>query len=120
MQSVHGIALQTADLNGLLVVAVQHAGALAQHLHRAGSGTAQAKNVGVKNCLRGAFEIVVRDLLDEARHVDMRGAGLRTRRVEAKQAAVGFSERGRTIKWRMKVREARRNLRRAGCLLQKR
>jgi len=59
----------------------------------AGAGTAPAEDVGLEDRPRGAERIVVEDLPDEPRDVDVRGTGARAGRVEAKQAAAGLGQR---------------------------
>ena len=93
IEVVHGVALQAADFDRLLVVAMHHAGAFAQHVHRTDARAAQAQNIGVENGLRRAAQIAAGDLLDEARDVDVGGAGGGAGRVEAVEAAVGFARR---------------------------
>ncbi len=110
-EGFHGEALQAADLDRLLVVAMQHAGAFAEDIHGTGARAACAEDVGVEDGLCRAFEVIAGDLLDEARDVDVRGTGGRAGRVEAVEAAVGFSHGGRLIERRMQVRKARSNLR---------
>jgi hypothetical protein len=90
VEGVHGVALQAADLDGFLIIEIEHAGAFAENIHRADAGTAQAQDVGVEDGQGRATDIFVGDLLDETRHVDVRGAGRGTRGVETEQAAVGF------------------------------
>ena len=92
VEAVHGVALQPAYLNGLLVVAMVDAGAFAEDVNGADAGATRAENVGFKNSLRGTGEISLRDLLDEARNVDVRGASGGAGRVEAVEAAVGFDK----------------------------
>ena len=84
-----------ADSDGLLVVAMQDAGAFAEDIDGTGARAAFAEDVGVEDGLRGAFEVVAGDLLDEARDVDVRGAGGGAGRVEAVEAAIGFGHGGR-------------------------
>ena len=55
-------------------------------------------------CARAA-QIAGGDLLDEARHVDVRGAGRGAGRIEAEQAAVGFHHGGLRIEGGMEVGE---------------
>ena len=105
VERVHGVALQAADLDGLPVVAVQHAGAFAQHVHRADARAAQPQNVGVENGRGRAAQVAGSDLLDEARHVDVGGAGPRARRVEAEQAAIGFGQGRLLVERRMQFGE---------------
>ena len=52
-----------------------------------------------------AAQIAGRDLLDEARHVDVGGAGRGTRSIETVQAAVGFHHGGLRIEGGVEVRE---------------
>src|ERR1035441_5048600 len=67
----HGVALQAADLDGQLVVAMEHAGAFAEHVHGTHAGATEAEDVGIENGLRAASQIAGRQLFDEARHVDV-------------------------------------------------
>ena len=112
-ERVHGEALQAADSDGLLVIAVRRTQAPSQStsLSRAGAGAAFAEDIGVENSARGALEVVGGDLLDEARDVDVRWAGGGARSVETVEAAIGFRDGGGLIEGRMKVRETRSNLR---------
>src|SRR5258708_5207029 len=98
--------LQTADFDGLLVVAVHHATAFAEDIYGADSRTAQAQDVGVEDGLGAAAQIAAGDLFDEARNVDVRGAGCRARGVETEEAAVGFGERGLVVEGWVEVGEA--------------
>ena len=102
---LHGVALQAADFDGLLIVAMHHAGAFAQDVHGTDAGATQAEDVGIENGLRGAAQIAGGDLLDEARHVDVGGAGRGARSIETVEAAVGFHGRGLRIEGGMEVRE---------------
>ena len=101
----HRVALQTADLDGLLVVAMHHAGAFAKDVHGTHAGATEAEDVGIENGLGGAAQISGGDLLDEARHVDVGGAGRGTRSVETVQAAVGLHCRGLRIERGVEVGE---------------
>ena len=103
VKTVHGIALQPPDLDGLPVVPLHHAVAFAQHVHRAHSRATQSENVGIENGQRGAAQIAARYLLDKARHIDMRRARRRARRVETEQAAVGLGQSGLRIERRMQI-----------------
>ena len=49
IEPIHRVALQASDLDGLPVVAMHHAGAFAQHIHRADARTAQAQNIRIQN-----------------------------------------------------------------------
>ena len=109
-----------ADLNRLLVVAVHHARAFAQHLDRAGARAAGAQNIGVENGAGRAGKIAAGDLLDEARNIDVRGAGGGAGRIEAVQASVRLGHRSLPVKRRMQIAEARGSLRMDRRLLHKR
>src|SRR6516165_1852172 len=100
------MTLQAANLDGLLVVAMVDAGPFAQDVHRTDTGTAGAEDVGVQDGKGRAAQIALRDFLDEARDVDMGGAGSGAGGVEAVEAAIGFDARGLGIERRMEVREA--------------
>ncbi len=102
---LHRVALQAADFDGLLVVAMHHAGAFAEHVHGADARAAQAEDVGIENGLGGAAQVAGRDLLDEARHVDVGGAGRGAGGIEAIEAAVGFHGGGLRIEGGMQIRE---------------
>lgn len=86
----HGVTLEKADGDGLVVDVVINAGAFAEDLNRADARTAQAENIGVENCFGGPEEVAGGDFLDEARDIYMRGAGASARRIKTEQAAVGF------------------------------
>jgi hypothetical protein len=107
---VHGMTLQAADFDGLLVVTMQNAGALAQNIDGTDAGTACAQNVCVENSERGAAQISGGYFPDEAGNVDMggtrRGAGC----VETIEAAVRFHERGLGMERRMYFGEALRDV----------
>ena len=102
---LHRVALQAADFDGLLVVAMHHAGAFAEDVHGADARAAQAEDVGVENGLGGAAQVAGRDLLDEARHVDVGGAGRGARGIEAVEAAIGFHGGGLRIEGGVEIRE---------------
>ena len=89
---IHRVALQPADHDGL-VFRAQHAGAFAQFLHRTDARAGRAQQIRFENRPRRADQIVRSDLLDEARNVDVRRAGVRAGRVVAEQAAVGLDQR---------------------------
>ncbi len=109
VERIHGEALQPGDLDRLFVVAMHHAGAFAQHLHRAGAGAAGAQDVGVEDGAGGAGKVAAGDFLDEAGNIDMRGAGGGAGRIEAVEAAIGFGHRSLPVERRMQIsRSARR------------
>ena len=86
----HGVTLEKADGDGLVVDVVINAGAFAEDIYRADARTTQAQNIGVENCFGGTEEVAGGDFLDEARDIYMRGAGASARRIKTEQAAVGF------------------------------
>jgi hypothetical protein len=100
------MALETADFDGLLVVAMIDASAFAENVHGADAGTAGAENVCVENGERGAAQITLRDFFDETRYINVRGASGDTRGVETVEAAVGFGKCGLVVEGRMEIREA--------------
>jgi hypothetical protein len=106
-EGVHGITLQSANFDGLLIVTVIDASAFAENVHRTDTGTTGAKDVGVEYGESGAAQIALRDFLDEARNVNVRGAGSDARRVETIEATIGFGEGGLIVERRVEVREAR-------------
>ena len=120
VERVHGEALQPSNLNGLLVVAVHHAGAFAQDLDRAGAGAAGAEDVGVQDGAGRSSQVAAGDLLDKPRDIDMRGASRGAGCIEAVEAPVGFGDRGLPVQWGMKITEARRGFRMHRRLLDKR
>jgi hypothetical protein len=90
---VGGEALETADLDGLLVAVVEHAGAFAEHRGRAHAGAGGAEDVGGQDGFRGAGRVAEGDFFDERRDVDAGRARHDARRVEAIEAAAGLDER---------------------------
>ncbi len=86
----HGVALEKADSDGLLVDVVINASAFAQDLHGTYARATEAENVGIENCFGRAYEVAGGDFLDEARDIYMSGASAGARRIKAEQAAVGF------------------------------
>jgi hypothetical protein len=104
-EGVHGVTLQTADFDGLLVVAMIDAGTFAENIHGTDARATGAENVGVEDGKRGAAEIALGDLFDEARNVNVGGTGRGAGSVEAVEAPVGFGEGGLMVEGRMKVRE---------------
>src|SRR6185312_11182249 len=119
MQRVHGEALQPSNLNRLFVIAVHHAGTFTQHLHRAGARTAGAQNIRIQNRLCRTHQIAAGDLLDELWHIDMRGTGLHTWRIETVEAAVRLWHSRLFIEGRMQIWKTCRYLRRRLRLLLK-
>ena len=89
LRRVHGVALQPTDADGF-VLAAQHASAFAELLHRADPGTSGTQQIGLQDGAGRAHQVTGSNLLDEARDVDMRGAGVRTRSVVTEEAAVSF------------------------------
>src|SRR5271166_6515242 len=73
MESVHGVALESRNLDWLAVVAMHNAGTFAQHFNGTGTRTTSAQNVGVENAKRRAAQVAGGDALDESRHINVRG-----------------------------------------------
>ena len=90
---IGGEALQLADLDRLVFVGVAHAGLFAQHLGRADAGAHAAQRVGAEDGVCGATQVAVGDALDEARHIDARGAGRLAGRLIAVVATVRLDAR---------------------------
>ena len=105
-ESVHGVTLQAADFDGLLVVAVIYTGAFAENVYRTDAGAAGAENVGVENGQCRATKIALGDFLNETRNVNVGGASGGARRVEAVKAAIGFSDRGLIVERGVDFRKA--------------
>ena len=97
--------LQRADRDGLRILVVAHACAFAQDLGRTHAGTHPAERIRRQDVGRGALQVAVADLADEARDVDLRRAGLHARRVVAVVAAAGGGRRGSRIEQRRDVGE---------------
>ena len=106
LEGIHRVALQPCNLDRLVIVAVHHAGALAQHFHRAGLGATGAENIRVENPQRRAAKIPGADALDKARNVDMRGTSAGTRRVKTIQATIGFNHGSLRLKRRLDFAES--------------
>ena len=117
MEGIHGEALQAGNLDGLLVVAVEHAGSFAEHVDRATAGATGAENVGVENGPGGAGQVAAGDLFDESWNVDVRGAGGGAGRVETVEAAIGLRHGRLQVERRMQVTEPRGGFRMDGRLL---
>ncbi len=90
---VGGVALEAADLDGLLVTVLEHAGALAEHLGRADAGAGGAEDVGGEDGAGGADRVAGGDFPDERRDVDAGRARHDARGIEAVEAARGLDER---------------------------
>jgi hypothetical protein len=105
---IRRMALQQADLDGLVLVGVAHAGLLAQDLRRADTGAHAAEDVLLQDGPGGAAQIVLGDALDEGRDVDPGGARGDARRVVAVVAAIGLDQRLDAIERRMGLAEIAR------------
>ena len=92
-EGVSRIALQRADLHGLVFVGAAHAGLLAQHLGGAHAGAHAAERVGLQDGTGRAPVVVLRNAVDERGNVDARGAGRGARGVVAVVAAFGLDQR---------------------------
>ena len=104
-EGVGGVALQRADLHGLVFVGVAHAGLLAQHLGGAHAGAHAAQGVGLQDGAGGAPVVVLRNAVDERGDVDARGAGRGAGGVVAVVAALGLDQRLRPGERRVGVAE---------------
>ena len=100
------MTLEAADFDGLLVVAVIYAGALAKNVYRTNAGAASAENIGVENGQCRTSRIALGDFFYEARNVNVGGASGSAGRIEAVKAAIGFSERGLVVERGVDFREA--------------
>src|SRR5437762_14314115 len=80
---------------------MHHAGAFAQHIHRTNARAAQSQNIRIQNGQRAPTQIPARDLLDESRHVNVRGASRHAGGVETEQTPIGFHYGGLRIQSRM-------------------
>src|SRR5437870_1808818 len=76
---VTGVPLQPADLNRRLHQHVIHTGAFAEYLRRACPGTTAAQDIRFQNRPGGPEVVLVENLANEFRDVDMRRAGARAR-----------------------------------------
>ena len=103
---VQGVTLQLADQHRRAFLGVvAHAGLLAKDFRRADPGTTAAENVCRKNFLRCAGHVVLMDVADERRNVDLARARIDARRVVAIQAARGFQMRLPGIERRRQIGE---------------
>jgi hypothetical protein len=110
MERINRESLQSRNLNRLFVVPMHHAGAFAQHLHWTGSGTTPTQNICIENSLRRASQIAAGNLLDETWHINMRRTSGCARSVETIETAIRFRHRCLSIKRRVQVAEALRDL----------
>src|SRR5713101_6606745 len=94
---IHGVPLQTPNLDGFHAFLFHHASALAKNLCGANSPAALAEDVGFENHARGTAQIAGEYFLDECGYVNVRGAGDRARCVETVEAARGLDGR---LPWR--------------------
>ncbi|MNK97757.1 hypothetical protein D3C87_1181040 [compost metagenome] len=103
---VHGVALQQADHDRCTFVSVvAHAGLLAKNFRRAHPGATAAEDVGREDFLRGALHVVLRNVADERRNVDLARTGIHAGRVVAIQAARGFQVRLALVERRRQIGE---------------
>jgi hypothetical protein len=93
IEVLHGVTLQEADGDGLVIDVVIDTSALTENLHGTDARTAEAENVCVENGFGCAEDVASGDFLDETRHVNVSGTGAGTGRIKAEQAAVGFRNR---------------------------
>src|SRR5882757_742125 len=111
MQRVHREPLQPRDLNGLLVIAMHHAGSLAQNLDRTRPGTTRAQNIRIEDRASRTGKITAGDLLDEPRHINMSRTSRGTRRIKTVEATICLRHRSLPVKWRVQIAEAFHHLR---------
>ena len=114
VKSIHGVTLQQRDLDRLAILAMQHACAFAEHVHRADARTTGAQNICVENAQGRAAQIAGGDALDEAGHIDVRRTGGRAGRVEAVEAAIRLNHSGLRRERRLQLAEAFAQLRIVG------
>ena len=107
----HRVSLQASDRDGLLVVAQHHAGAFAEYFHGTDARTTCTQDVGVQNGERRPHQVLCRDFLDEARHVDVRWTRRRAGRVKAIQTAIGLGQRLLRIEGGMQIGKSAGDLR---------
>ena len=106
MEGIHRVALQPGNLDRGMIVAMHYAGAFAKHLDRTGLRTAAAQNIRIENAQRRTAQIARTNALDEARHVDMRGASASAGRIKTIQAAVCFNHRSLWRERRLDIAES--------------
>ena len=87
------------------MVVVAHAGLLAEDFRRANPRATAAEDVRREDFLRGALNVVLMDIADERRNIDLARAGVHARRVVAIQAARGFQMRLTVVERRRQVGE---------------
>jgi hypothetical protein len=87
---LHGVTLQEADGDGLVIDIVIDTSALTENLHGTDARTTEAENVGAENVFGGTEDVASGDFLDETRHVNVSGTSAGTGRIKAEQAAVRF------------------------------
>jgi hypothetical protein len=119
MQRIHRETLQLPDSNRLLVVAMHHAGTLAQHIHRTRARTTGSQDVRLKNGPRRAFQIPARYLFDKPRDIDVGRARASAGGIEAVQTSTRLNNRRAMTERRMQVRKTSNYIRVIGCLRQK-
>ena len=102
------IALQQADLDGLVFVCVTYAGFLAKYLGRTNPGTHAAHDVLLQDGMRRTANIVAANFLDECGNIDAGRTRCRAGRVIAEVAAIRLDQRLRARQRRMHVTEITR------------
>src|SRR5207249_11356057 len=94
------------DLYGGFQERIIDARPFAQYFGRAGAGATAAEDVGAEDRPGGAEVVLVHDLADEGRHVDVRRAGAGARGVEAIETPRRLDERFVLGQWGRHVGEA--------------
>ena len=87
---IHGVALEPADFDRLLLFLVHHAGAFAKNFGGAHTSATVAQDIGLEDYARGATQIIGRDLLDECGNVNVRRAGCGAWSIKTEKTARGF------------------------------
>ena len=87
---IHGVALEPADFDRLLLFLVHYTGAFAEDFSGTHASAAVAQNIRFEYHARRATQIVSRDFLDEGRDVNVGRARHGARRVKAEKTARGF------------------------------
>ena len=105
VEILHGKALESADLDRLLVVTVHDTGAFAEDIDRAGPRAAHAQDVRLEDHPCRTLHVAAGDALDETGNVDVCRAGGHARRVEAVEAPICLGHRRTGVQRRMQVRE---------------
>src|SRR5262249_13207682 len=107
---IRRVALQCADRDGLRVLVIAHACAFAKNLRRTDARAHAAQRICGQYVGRGALQVAVADLADEAGNIDLRGTRLHAWRVVAVVTAARGRGGSRGIEQRRDVGEFARKL----------